>query len=140
LTKGADVNSKSDDDMTPLHFNAAQGNSNLTKILVKSGADVNALSLNGSAPVHIAAAEGFLEIIIILAENNADFSIEDSNQERGVDIAARNNHAAIVEYFKNKYNLEPAPFNEDNNLEDDADGDDNSSYPEEDEETGDFNK
>lgn len=124
LKKGADVNAKDENEMTPLHFNAQQGNAEVTKILVNAGADVNAIAMDGSAPVHLACEGGYLDIIKVLAEKKADFSIIDANRERGVDIASRNGHAAIVEFFKNRYNLEPAPVqqddsNSDNNLNND---------------------
>ncbi len=123
LKKGANVNAKDENDMTPLHYNAQQGNSEVTKILVNAGADVNAIAMDGSAPVHLACEGGYLDIIKVLAEKNADFSITDANRERGVDIASRNGHTAIVEFFKKKYNLEPAPVpqddsNSENNLND----------------------
>lgn len=119
IKNGADINAKNENDMTALHFNSYQGNPDVTKILIAAGADVNAISIDGSTPAHLASEPGYIDVIKALAEKNADFTILDSNQERAVDIAARNGHAAILEFFKDKYNLEPSSAPEDGTSDED---------------------
>jgi len=131
LQKGADINERSDNDMTALHYNASQGNVEITKILIKSGADINALSMDGTAPIHLAAAEGYIDVIKVLVEKGANVELEDSNQMRAVDIAAKNDRQAVVDFFKEKYNLEPreSSYYEENSSDfnnDDSDSGDNN--------------
>ena len=99
--------------------------------LIKSGADINALSMDGTAPIHLAAAEGYIDVIKVLVEKGANVELEDSNQMRAVDIAAKNDRQAVVDFFKEKYNLEPreSSYYEENSSDfnnDDSDSGDNN--------------
>ena len=72
LNKGANVNSRNQDGMTPLHC-AADGNFKAAKVLIESGAELDAL-FNGYTPAALAlsgqTAEGF-EIAQLLFSSGA---------------------------------------------------------------------
>ena len=74
LTKGADVNARSEIGWTPLHRAAANNqNSEVIEVLLRAGADVNARDKNGRTPLH-GAAEGNQnpEVIEVLVRAGAD--------------------------------------------------------------------
>jgi ankyrin repeat protein len=56
VSKGANVNTKTNDGATPLHVAAAAGNVEVTKLLVSKGANVNAKTNDGQTPLAIAKA------------------------------------------------------------------------------------
>ena len=58
LARGADVNAKSADGLTPLHYAAGAGNTVVVGILLKAGADPNARSIDGTTPLMRAAGAG----------------------------------------------------------------------------------
>ncbi len=56
LAAGTDVNAKDDSlGLTPLHYTAASGNRQITKLLISKGANVNAINSNNDTPLDIAA-------------------------------------------------------------------------------------
>jgi len=52
LKHGADVNTKSIHNETPLHIASILGYSYIIKLLIKAGADINAESTNGKTPLY----------------------------------------------------------------------------------------
>ena len=72
LNKGADVNAKADDGMTPLHLAANFGYKEIVELLIAKGADVNAKNGWGGTPLHIAAFGGHKEIAELLLAKGAD--------------------------------------------------------------------
>ena len=55
LAAGTDVNAKDDFlGWTPLHYTAASGNRQITKLLISKGANVNAINSNNDSPLDIA--------------------------------------------------------------------------------------
>ena len=54
----AEVNSKTEEGLTPIHLAADGGHANVTKFLIEHGADVNATELKNVTPLHEAARIG----------------------------------------------------------------------------------
>jgi len=54
LANGAGVNARDKDGLTPLHFAAAYGTSEIIEVLIKAGADIRARDKNGKLPVDLA--------------------------------------------------------------------------------------
>ena len=57
IAKGAEVNTKSDSESTPLHFAALNGRKEIVELLLANGADVNAKDGEGKTPLDWAYAE-----------------------------------------------------------------------------------
>lgn len=58
LQFGANVDSRNDEDRTPLHFASSHGEEKIAEILIQYGADINAASALNSTPIHFAAQFG----------------------------------------------------------------------------------
>ena len=79
LDKGVDVD-ESDDSwpgMTPLHYAADEGHTEVVELLIANGADVNAKDENGRTPLHLATYWGEKEIVELLIAAGADVNAKD---------------------------------------------------------------
>ncbi|KAK6494429.1 hypothetical protein HHUSO_G1000 [Huso huso] len=75
LRKGANVNEKNKDFMTPLHVAAERSNNDVMEVLQKHGAKVNALDTLGQTALHRAALAGHLQTCRLLLSYGADPAI-----------------------------------------------------------------
>jgi ankyrin repeat protein len=60
LEQGADVNTRDELQLTPLHWAAIYGKTEVAKLLIEKGADVNARDKNQRTPLHDAAMTGWI--------------------------------------------------------------------------------
>ncbi|XP_047228404.1 poly [ADP-ribose] polymerase tankyrase-1-like isoform X2 [Girardinichthys multiradiatus] len=72
LRKGANINEKNKDFMTPLHVAAERGHNDIMEVLQKHGAKVNALDTLGQTALHRAALAGHLQTCRLLLGYGAD--------------------------------------------------------------------
>ena len=77
LDKGADVNKKDNDGMTPLNYAAVFGEKEIVELLLANGADVNAKAKDGVTPLFDAVATVQKEIAKLLIINGADVNVAD---------------------------------------------------------------
>ena len=80
----ADINTKDDYDITPLHYVSQLGNKKFLRILIKAGADIHATDEDGNTPLHVAANERVAQDLIneganIMALNNEGLRPLDTN-------------------------------------------------------------
>ncbi|TKS84300.1 Tankyrase-1 [Collichthys lucidus] len=75
LRKGASVNEKNKDFMTPLHVAAERAHNDIMEVLQKHGAKVNALDTLGQTALHRAALAGHLQTCRLLLGYGADASL-----------------------------------------------------------------
>ena len=91
LDKGVDVDEGDDSwpGMTPLHYAADEGHTEVVELLIANGADVNAKNENGWTPLHLAAYWGGKEIVELLIAAGADVNAKDMSNWIGtpLDIA-----------------------------------------------------
>ena len=78
LNLGADVNAKTNDGSTPLHW---VGSAVVAKLLIESGADVQAVNDWGFTPLHWASWGGHTETVNLLIEAGADVNAKGWNGE-----------------------------------------------------------
>ena len=71
LNYGADVNSRNDDDATPLHFAALSGHRDVAEFLISKGADVKAREKHGGTPLYFAAVMGHKDVVELLVARGA---------------------------------------------------------------------
>uniref|UniRef100_A0A665XBE2 Poly [ADP-ribose] polymerase n=1 Tax=Echeneis naucrates TaxID=173247 RepID=A0A665XBE2_ECHNA len=75
LRKGANVNEKNKDFMTPLHVAAERAHNDIMEVLQKHGAKVNALDTLGQTALHRAALAGHLQTCRLLLGYGVDASL-----------------------------------------------------------------
>ncbi|KAJ7402341.1 Tankyrase-1 [Pitangus sulphuratus] len=75
LRKGANVNEKNKDFMTPLHVAAEKAHNDVMEVLHKHGAKMNALDTLGQTALHRAALAGHLQTCRLLLSYGSDPSI-----------------------------------------------------------------
>ena len=74
ITKGADVNAKDENGITPLIFAAGEGHTEIVKELIAKGADVNVKDEKGFSPLMHAAFRGRTETVKELIAKGADIN------------------------------------------------------------------
>ncbi|XP_077478539.1 poly [ADP-ribose] polymerase tankyrase-1-like [Stigmatopora argus] len=75
LRKGANINEKNKDFLTPLHVAAERAHNDVMEVLQKHGAKVNALDTLGQTALHRAALAGHLQTCRLLLGYGADASL-----------------------------------------------------------------
>ncbi|XP_065565753.1 uncharacterized protein LOC136030611 [Artemia franciscana] len=97
LKNKADVNRRTDRDVTPLHLAALNGHLLVVKALIQKGADVNALVIEGCTPLHYAVENGHEQIADILLEHRANVNAVDKAYNYApLHYAAKDGHEKIV--------------------------------------------
>lgn len=97
VDNGADVNTKNNGGMTPLHYAALQGHLEVIKYLVSQGADINALNSDGKTPYQLAYQNDRKDIAAYL--KNEAFHKEKQKEEQIVkDLVARKDFEGLKNY------------------------------------------
>uniref|UniRef100_A0A663LMP6 Poly [ADP-ribose] polymerase n=1 Tax=Athene cunicularia TaxID=194338 RepID=A0A663LMP6_ATHCN len=94
LRKGANVNEKNKDFMTPLHVAAEKAHNDVMEVLHKHGAKMNALDTLGQTALHRAALAGHLQTCRLLLNYGSDPSIISL---QGFTAAQMGNEACVSE-------------------------------------------
>lgn len=77
ISNGADVNSKNEDGLTPLHVAAVRGQLAVVDFLINNGADVNTKTKDGKTLLHHVAREGHFEVVALLIDSGSDLNAKD---------------------------------------------------------------
>jgi len=89
LEKGAEVNEKNDEGMTPLHSAAQCQNQSMTELLLINGADPNAEDNKGQTRLHWAAAVGDSDVAELLLAKGANIDARDKNGKTPLHMAVQ---------------------------------------------------
>ncbi|MEM0995907.1 MAG: ankyrin repeat domain-containing protein [Bacteroidota bacterium] len=98
IDRGADVNSRATDpskgiaQITPLHVAAANGNSDILRLLLTNGAMVNAKEKTGLTPLMSAAELGNIVNVILLLDQGAEIDDQDLDGASALLFAAMNDN------------------------------------------------
>ncbi|KZL70046.1 ankyrin repeat protein [Colletotrichum tofieldiae] len=94
-----DVDTRSDDDCTPLHFAVARGNASVVKYLCARGCDIDARTANGSSPLHLAARHRRSEVARYLVASGCSVSLDSAGMKPSF-YALQSNDETLIEIFK----------------------------------------
>jgi TonB family protein len=113
LKKGAEVNIKSKDELTPLLVTAQYAKDamakEIAKILIEHKADVNAKGEDGITALMQAARYGDLKLIKLLLEKGAKLNDEDNHHATALTYAMRSKSQATLDFLKSAGATGPAP-------------------------------
>eukprot|EP00826_Nyctotherus_ovalis_P044606 TRINITY_DN4827_c0_g1_i5.p1 TRINITY_DN4827_c0_g1~~TRINITY_DN4827_c0_g1_i5.p1 ORF type:complete len:519 (+),score=138.92 TRINITY_DN4827_c0_g1_i5:166-1722(+) len=87
--KVADVNTRSAESYTPLHFAAREGRLEMVSLLIERGANVHAQTKELRTPLHIACIKGHIAIIEELAMAEAEFNVNDKDGNTPAHLLAK---------------------------------------------------
>jgi ankyrin repeat protein len=91
-----DVNARSRQRSTPLHFAAQDGHIEIAQLLIEKGADVNAKVDDGRTPVFRPTQEGHVEIVRLLVHSGADVNARDIDGSTPLHSASIFGHVEIA--------------------------------------------
>jgi len=97
ITKGADVNAKTPEVLTPLHCAASHGQAEVAELLLAKGADVNAINSQGASPLHTASHYGKTEVAELLLRHGADINSKAKKGWTPLHIAAQEGKIEVAE-------------------------------------------
>ncbi|GJP63541.1 hypothetical protein CLOP_g20606 [Closterium sp. NIES-67] len=92
LDGGADAGVADDEGRTALHMAAANGHTEIAKLLLQRGAPVNAPNRQGNTPLHWAAVNGRDSMVHLLIAAGANPSSLNSHERTPVDEAIHSNN------------------------------------------------
>ncbi|XP_023227974.1 POTE ankyrin domain family member B2-like [Centruroides sculpturatus] len=97
--KSIPVNSKDDENRSPLHLAAAKGNIAVIEMLLEKDPDVNDQDINGKTPL-IKAIEGYHEKTVhSLIEADADVNLKDRGGNTAIHIALNTGQYDVAQYL-----------------------------------------
>ena len=99
LTNGSEVNSKTKNSNTPLHFAAISGDIDIVQMLLDRGAKVNARNKRGDTPLHNAVKSKKLEIVELLINRGANVNTSNRSNIDPLDVAIQVNAVEIVKFL-----------------------------------------
>ncbi len=87
IYNGAEINSHTDRDLTPLHWAIIKGKVKIAKFLIEKGADVKTRTKGGSTPLHAAVVRGYTEIARFLIQKGVDMNAKNHKGQTALDLA-----------------------------------------------------
>ena len=100
LDKGAQVDAKSWDGWTPLHWAALRGRVEIVRLLCDHGADIEAQDNGGWRPLHHAAMNGHISVVKeLVEERNAEINARDHLGKTALREAGDGNKPDVAAYL-----------------------------------------
>ena len=97
LKRGALVNAKTTENVTPLHAAAIGGHHTIVEVLLQHAAEKNAKDINGYTSLHEAAWNGHHGIVEVLLQHGAEINVKDGEGITPLHYAAEKSHHTAVE-------------------------------------------
>ena len=83
----ASVNSRDENERTPLHSAVGAGHLEVAEFLLQHGADVNAVDYSKSSPLHLAANSGSADVVALLVRNGANLEARNMQERTPLHLA-----------------------------------------------------
>jgi len=100
IDKGAQLEAKSLNGMTPLHHVSIEGHVEVVRLLCDRGADVEARNRWGRRPLHRAAINGHISVVKeLIEERNAEINARDKQGGTALRDARQGNNADVAAYL-----------------------------------------
>ncbi|AIL65687.1 Ankyrin repeat protein [Rickettsiales bacterium Ac37b] len=96
IDAGIDVNSRTVNGETPLHFAVNIGNLTMVEKLIKAAADINAKTTQGETALHFAVMKKDIKIIKKLIQYGADVKSKTINRKTALHFAAEKGYTKIA--------------------------------------------
>jgi TolB-like protein len=100
IAGGANVNEKSPENFSPLHWAADHGRTEIARLLIDKGADVNFQSEIYGTPLMVASYRGHKDIVKLLLEKGANAVAIDAYGKTALNYAQEYQFAEIVRMLK----------------------------------------
>jgi ankyrin repeat protein len=110
----ADVNTKGENDWTPLHFACLGGNVRLVNLLIYNGANVDAETTLKFTPLIIACQKGYEEIAHILINSGSDINAHDIYNNTPLHYCAQYGYKKLVQLLLQRPSIYLNKKNNDN--------------------------
>jgi ankyrin repeat protein len=95
----SNVNSTTEELLTPMHFAAMIGHAEMVDFLLSKGANINAQDVDGATPLHLAISNSHLAVVKLLVQSGAQFT-EDRDVSNPLTYAHRVGAAPIIEFLR----------------------------------------
>ena len=102
ISKGADINHKSNYGKTVLHFATQEKNTALVKFLVDNGANINLPDAAGYTVLHYAVHQKNTALVKFLVGKGADINIRNKKNQSAIYLAALNDQMDVVLFLLEK--------------------------------------
>ena len=102
ISKGADINHKSNYGKTVLHFATQEKNTDLVKFLVDNGANINLPDADGDTVLHFAVHQKNTALVKFLVGKGADINIRNKKNQSAIYLAALNDQMDVVLFLLEK--------------------------------------
>ena len=97
MQKGVDLDSKDDNDYTPLHYAAMVNYVSIADILLQNGAAIDLQSITKRTPLHIGSQFGSVEVVKLLIEKGAKIDQKDQYGFSALHVAVEHDQESIIE-------------------------------------------
>jgi len=103
IAKKADINAKTDLDLTPLHYAAENGSLDVMKTLIDNKAELNVQNIDGNTPLHLAGQANNIQAFLNLFFSGADAGIYNNRRKQPLDeIRDKNIRRQVLKEIKRK--------------------------------------
>ncbi|CAJ1099251.1 26S proteasome non-ATPase regulatory subunit 10-like [Octopus vulgaris] len=106
LSRGSEINGKSDDGWTPLHLAAMsypEWTDGVKELMKHSALEINARSNDGQTPLHLACSQGHLPTVnILLGHNGIDANVVNNDGDTPLHVAVQERDYKLVSLLLNQ--------------------------------------